>query len=85
MDAALKDSIRKLSSFDKYKGEVFSGNLDWTPMHKDPVFWRENITKFEENDYQVDSTILLFQGCASENVNPFLGHASSHSLRIVIS
>jgi len=53
VDAALKDSIRKLSSFDKYKGEVFSGNLDWTPMHKDPVFWRENITKFEENDYQV--------------------------------
>ena len=53
MDSALKESIRKLSSFDKYKGEVFSGNLDWTPMHKDPIFWRENITKFEENDYQV--------------------------------
>jgi V-type H+-transporting ATPase subunit H len=53
VDAALKDSIRKLSSFDKYKAEVFSGNLDWSPMHKDPVFWRENISKFEENDYQV--------------------------------
>ncbi|KAG0626251.1 hypothetical protein M758_2G114600 [Ceratodon purpureus] len=53
VDAALKDSIRKLSSFDKYKAEVFSGNLDWSPMHKDPVFWRENISKFEENDFQV--------------------------------
>ncbi|XP_024386127.1 probable V-type proton ATPase subunit H [Physcomitrium patens] len=53
LDAALKDSIRKLSSFDKFKGQVFSGNLDWTSMHKDPVFWRENITKFEENDFQV--------------------------------
>lgn len=59
VDAALKESIRKLSSFDKYKSEVFSGNLDWTPMHKDPVFWRENITKFEENDYQVVSTVLF--------------------------
>ncbi|KAG0569971.1 hypothetical protein M758_6G124100 [Ceratodon purpureus] len=53
VDSALKDSIRKLSSFDKYKAEVFSGNLDWSPMHKDPVFWRENISKFEENDFQV--------------------------------
>nr|XP_024394630.1 probable V-type proton ATPase subunit H isoform X2 [Physcomitrium patens] len=53
VDAALKDIIRKLSSFDRYKGEVFSGNLDWSPMHKDPVFWRENISKFEESDFQV--------------------------------
>jgi len=53
VDAALKDSIRKLSSFDKYKSEVCSGHLDWSPMHKDPVFWRENISKFEENDFQV--------------------------------
>lgn len=53
VDAALKDSIRTMSSFDKYKIEVFSGNLDWTPMHKDPVFWRDNSAKFEENDYQV--------------------------------
>jgi len=53
VDAALKDSIRKLSSFDKYKAEAFSGHLDWSPMHKDPIFWRENISKFEENDFQV--------------------------------
>jgi hypothetical protein len=30
VDAALKDSIRKLSSFDKYKAEVFSGI--WTGL-----------------------------------------------------
>ncbi|CAM6042900.1 unnamed protein product [Sphagnum compactum] len=53
VDVAMKDSIRKLSSFDRYKGEVLSGNLDWTPMHKDPVFWRDNITKFADNDFQV--------------------------------
>jgi V-type H+-transporting ATPase subunit H len=53
VDAALKDSIRKMSSFDKYKSEAFSGHLEWSPMHKDPVFWRENISKFEENDFQV--------------------------------
>ncbi len=60
VDVAMKDSIRKLSSFDRYKGEVLSGNLDWTPMHKDPVFWRDNITKFADNDFQVNFTLSLF-------------------------
>ncbi|GLJ14787.1 hypothetical protein SUGI_0239920 [Cryptomeria japonica] len=53
LEEGLKDSIRKLSSFDKYKQEVMLGNLDWSPMHKDPSFWSENITKFEDNDFQV--------------------------------
>ncbi|GFZ02506.1 vacuolar ATP synthase subunit H family protein [Actinidia rufa] len=49
----LKANIKKMSSFDKYKHEVLLGHLDWSPMHKDPIFWRENITKFEENDFQI--------------------------------
>lgn len=53
MEEGLKDNIKKLSSYDKYKQEVLLGNLDWSPMHKDPLFWRENITSFEENDFQV--------------------------------
>lgn len=53
LEQGLKDSIKKLSSFDKYKQEVLLGQLDWSPMHKDPIFWRENITCFEEHDFQV--------------------------------
>ncbi|XXG89402.1 hypothetical protein AAC387_Pa12g1407 [Persea americana] len=53
MEEGLKDHIKKLGSFDKYKQEVLLGHLDWSPVHKDPVFWRENITKFEENDFQI--------------------------------
>lgn len=52
LEEELKDNIKKLSSFDKYKQEVLLGHLDWSPVHKDPVFWRENITSFEENDFQ---------------------------------
>ena len=55
MEEGLKDHIKKLGSFDKYKQEVLLGHLDWSPVHKDPGFWRENITKFEENDFQVCS------------------------------
>ncbi|XP_020239298.1 V-type proton ATPase subunit H [Cajanus cajan] len=53
LEEGLKDNIKKLSSFDKYKQEVLLGHLDWSPMHKDPIFWRENITNFEESDFQI--------------------------------
>ncbi|KAM0940680.1 putative ATPase, V1 complex, subunit H, armadillo-like helical [Dioscorea sansibarensis] len=53
LEEGLKDNIKRLSSFDKYKQEVLLGHLDWSPMHKDPNFWRENITHFEENDFQI--------------------------------
>ncbi|BBN17967.1 V-type H+-transporting ATPase subunit H [Marchantia polymorpha subsp. ruderalis] len=53
LESTLKDSAKELNSFDRYKQEVFSGNLDWTPMHKDQSFWRENIKRFEDDDYQV--------------------------------
>ncbi|XP_054808373.1 V-type proton ATPase subunit H-like [Prosopis cineraria] len=58
LEEGLKDNIKKLSSFDKYKQEVLFGNLDWSPMHKDPIFWRENITNFEENDFQILKVLI---------------------------
>ncbi|KAJ6815572.1 putative V-type proton ATPase subunit H [Iris pallida] len=53
MEKGLKDNIKRLSSYEKYKQEVLLGHLDWSPMHKDPGFWRENMTNFEENDFQI--------------------------------
>eukprot|EP00475_Leptophrys_vorax_P010104 TRINITY_DN16783_c0_g1_i1.p1 TRINITY_DN16783_c0_g1~~TRINITY_DN16783_c0_g1_i1.p1 ORF type:complete len:453 (+),score=36.40 TRINITY_DN16783_c0_g1_i1:112-1470(+) len=53
LDAGLRHNLRVMSSFDKYRQEVLSGQLEWTPMHKDAAFWRENIMHFEDNDFQV--------------------------------
>jgi len=50
---ALRHNLKVMSSFDKYKQEVLSGTSEWTPMHKDPVFWRENVMHFEDNEFQV--------------------------------
>lgn len=58
LEEGLKDNIKKLSSFDKYKQEALLGHLDWSPMHKDPIFWRDNITYFEEHDFQVRFSIV---------------------------
>ncbi|KAK9188263.1 hypothetical protein WN944_019664 [Citrus x changshan-huyou] len=38
LEEGLKDNIKRLSSFDKYKQEVLLGHLDWSPMHNDPLF-----------------------------------------------
>jgi len=52
LGGALADNIRLLSSWDKYKKEVLSGSLDWTPMHTSDAFWAENAPHFEERDFQ---------------------------------
>ncbi|XP_042444451.1 probable V-type proton ATPase subunit H isoform X1 [Zingiber officinale] len=53
LEDGLQVHLKNLSSFDKYKQEVLLGHLDWYPVHKDPGFWKENITNFEENDFQI--------------------------------
>ena len=49
----LAEDIKLLSSWDKYKKEVLSGSLEWSPMHTSDQFWLENSPKFEERDCQV--------------------------------
>ncbi|KAI4314893.1 hypothetical protein L6164_027756 [Bauhinia variegata] len=66
LEEGLKDNIKKLSSFDKYKQEVLLGHLDWSPMHKDPIFWRENVTNFEENDFQILRVLITILDTSSD-------------------
>lgn len=47
-----------MSSWDKYKKEVLSGTLDWSPMHTSEVFWRNNVDKFEDKDFQLLRVLL---------------------------
>ncbi|GIL87426.1 hypothetical protein Vretimale_1666 [Volvox reticuliferus] len=58
VDEKLKEGIIILSNFEKYKKEVTSGQLDWSPMHSSDLFWRENVEKFEERDFQVLRVLL---------------------------
>jgi len=46
---ALQKNVLELTSFDKYKQELFSGELQWSPVHRSEKFWRENSVRFEEN------------------------------------
>lgn len=66
LEQGMKDNIKKLSSFDKYKQEVLLGHLDWSPMHKDPLFWRDNISNFEENDFQILRVLITILDTSSD-------------------
>jgi hypothetical protein len=58
MEERLKQGIQDLSSFDKYKKEVLSGSLDWTPMHTSELFWRQSVSAFEDKDFQILRVLL---------------------------
>eukprot|EP01101_Sappina_pedata_P010603 TRINITY_DN6721_c0_g1_i1.p1 TRINITY_DN6721_c0_g1~~TRINITY_DN6721_c0_g1_i1.p1 ORF type:complete len:456 (-),score=245.97 TRINITY_DN6721_c0_g1_i1:132-1499(-) len=47
---ALENKVAELSSFEKYKQELFNGELEWSPVHKSEKFWRENAAHFEANN-----------------------------------
>ncbi|KAF8034266.1 hypothetical protein BT93_C0534 [Corymbia citriodora subsp. variegata] len=66
LEEGLRDNIKLLSSFDKYKQEVLLGQLDWSPMHKDPIFWRENITNFEDSDFQILRVLVTILDTSSD-------------------
>ncbi len=58
VDERLKEGIVVLSNFEKYKKEVMSGQLEWSPMHTSELFWRQNVEKFEERDFAVLRALL---------------------------
>lgn len=59
LSRALARSVRELSSFEKYKKEVYSGQLEWSPAHKSETFWHENVENFEDQDYRLIKTLKL--------------------------
>jgi len=59
---ALQESLEKnviaMSSFETYKQEIVSGDLQWSPVHRSEKFWRENFGRFEENNFQIVGVLL---------------------------
>lgn len=58
----LSESLEKnmiiLSSFETYKEEVLKSELTWSPVHRSERFWRENVGRFEEDNFRI-LTVLL--------------------------
>lgn len=50
---ALAAEHASMSTFDVYKAEVLSGALEWSPAHRDEMFWQNNVEKLESNNLEV--------------------------------
>ncbi|KAM0754467.1 ARM repeat-containing protein [Meredithblackwellia eburnea MCA 4105] len=46
----LKGSFEGLTTYDEYTSELQSGQLQWSPPHKNDEFWRENAAKLNDKD-----------------------------------
>jgi len=49
----LAQKIEEMSSFERYRAELVSGELEWTPAHFSETFWTENIHFFTENNFSL--------------------------------
>jgi len=48
----LKARFESLTTYDEYTSELQSGHLSWTPVHESDMFWKENATKLNNQDYE---------------------------------
>ena len=53
----LERNYRILSSFEKYNKEISTRKLNWGPCHSEN-FWKENVKRFEENDFELIQTLV---------------------------
>mmetsp|Transcript_7213 Transcript_7213/g.21990 ORF Transcript_7213/g.21990 Transcript_7213/m.21990 type:complete len:445 (-) Transcript_7213:439-1773(-) len=77
----MQQELQVMSTFDVYRGEVLSGALSWTPVHKDEVFWRENTEKMELKNLELLRCLVR---CLHESSEPVVLSVACHDLGMFI-
>jgi V-type H+-transporting ATPase subunit H len=54
----LQARFDELTTFDEYASELESGQLSWTPLHRNDEFWRENAGKLFSHDQQLFKVLV---------------------------
>uniref|UniRef100_A0A915KQN8 ATPase V1 complex subunit H C-terminal domain-containing protein n=1 Tax=Romanomermis culicivorax TaxID=13658 RepID=A0A915KQN8_ROMCU len=62
----LQNSVQDLSSFDEYVTEVKSGRLQWNPVHKSEKFWKENVMRFNEKNFELLKILIRLLEIAND-------------------
>eukprot|EP00238_Polyblepharides_amylifera_P015406 CAMPEP_0196600698 /NCGR_PEP_ID=MMETSP1081-20130531/95526_1 /TAXON_ID=36882 /ORGANISM="Pyramimonas amylifera, Strain CCMP720" /LENGTH=490 /DNA_ID=CAMNT_0041926549 /DNA_START=95 /DNA_END=1567 /DNA_ORIENTATION=- len=58
LEEELAAAVRAETTFEKYRTQVLSGTLDWSPITSDPTFWKDNAQAFEAQNFQVVRVLL---------------------------
>ena len=66
----LKKDVKDLSTWAQYRQEVISEELTFkNPAHNDETFWRQNVMKFEEKDFEVMKLLANILQKTAEDTN----------------
>jgi V-type H+-transporting ATPase subunit H len=59
LQSKLQAHVDGKGTWDEYRKELLSGQLDWTPAHRSKAFWSENVNKFSDNDFMVLKSLIV--------------------------
>ena len=70
LEQAVLNKIESMTTFAEYRNEVQNGNLEWSPIHTNVKFWKDNVKHFEENEFEILATLrgILFKDDADTSV-----------------
>lgn len=79
----LHDAFAKMTTFEEYDAELKAKHLQWSPPHKNPAFWRENLDEFQKQDWKalnilcslLDSSDPTTQAVAAHDVTCILNES----------
>ncbi|CAG0887394.1 unnamed protein product [Cyprideis torosa] len=67
-------------AFEDYAGEVRSGKLEWSPFHRSDEFWRNNVSKMNENNYELVSGLIKVLDDSKETEDNVAPSVACHDL-----
>lgn len=77
LNETLQSSVQDLSSFDEYSTEVKSGRLEWSPVHKSERFWRENVARLNEKNYELLKILIRLMDTSRD---PLILSVAAHDI-----
>ncbi|KAF7721503.1 H(+)-transporting V1 sector ATPase subunit H [Apophysomyces ossiformis] len=88
----LQDNFQSLTTFEQYASELETGKLEWTPPHKSDLFWKENASKLDGDNYRLlrslgrilsSSTNTLVLSVAANDVGQYVKYSSKAGKRVL--
>ncbi|TFK87372.1 ATPase V1 complex subunit H [Polyporus arcularius HHB13444] len=73
----LSARFESMTTFDEYHSELLSGHLSWTPVHESDLFWKENATKLNDNNYELLKILIRL---INESTDPTVLAVALHDI-----
>lgn len=65
------------STWDEYQSEVRSGRLEWTPVHTNDGFWKANVQRLNDKNFEL---LRLLSRILVTSTNPVVLAVACHDI-----